>query len=163
LNLDEFATKFRPLRLSPFSPQNLLRKNPLAFSLPQDSSRELMFDPCAKRGSGASASSHSNFATLRERRIGHACCRTSLNRFMRRLNPSRTDRRSMQVALKSLDLLDFSTTTTPQKPAKQLRSPQFGRDAPEVCRMTRRFRPVHAALNVTRPKSLNSRRFPPLP
>jgi hypothetical protein len=29
-----------------------LAQQPLATSLPQDSSRELMFDPCAKRSSG---------------------------------------------------------------------------------------------------------------
>jgi hypothetical protein len=38
--------------------------------LPQDSSRELMFEPCAKHNPGASASLHWNFATLREQRIG---------------------------------------------------------------------------------------------
>jgi hypothetical protein len=37
---------------------------------------------------------------------------------MRRLNPSRTDRRATPIALKPFDLLDFSTATKRQKPAK---------------------------------------------
>jgi hypothetical protein len=78
-----------------------------AFSLPQDSPRELMFEPCAKHNPGASGSLHSNLATLRERRIDHAHCGNSHNCFMRRLNPSRTDRRAMLVALKPFGLLVF--------------------------------------------------------
>jgi hypothetical protein len=66
-----------------------------------------MFEPCANRNSGASASLHSNFAALRGQRIDHARCRTPHNRFMRRSNPSRTDHRSMPAALKPFDLLDF--------------------------------------------------------
>jgi hypothetical protein len=57
-----------------------------------------------------------------------------------RLNPARIDRRSMPVALKPFDLLNFLTAAKRQKPAKRRRSPQFGRNAPEVCRKTRRFR-----------------------
>jgi hypothetical protein len=105
-----------------------------------------MFNPCAKRGSGASASLHSDLATLREQRIDHARCRTSHNYLVWRLNPSRSDRRSMQVALKPFDLLDFLTATKRQKPAKWHRSPQFGRNAPEVCRKTRRFRSLSRRL-----------------
>jgi hypothetical protein len=84
-----------------------LAQNPFAFSLPQDSSRELMFEPCAKHNPGASASLHWNLAALREQRIGHACCRTSDNCLMQRLNPSRTHRRSTPVAIKPFGLLDF--------------------------------------------------------
>src|SRR5882757_4373528 len=85
----------------------LFAQQPFAFSLPQDSSRELMFEPCAKRSPGASASLHSNLATLREQRIDHARCGISHNCLMRRLNSSPADRRSMLVALKAFDLLNF--------------------------------------------------------
>jgi hypothetical protein len=77
-----------------------------------------MFEPCAKHNPGASASLHSNLTTLREQRIGHAGCRTLHNFFMRQLNPSRIDRRSMPVASKRLDLLVFR----PQRSAKNPRN-----------------------------------------
>jgi hypothetical protein len=41
--------------------------------------------------------------------VDHARCRTSHNFFMQRLNPPRTDRRSMLAALKPFDLLYFLT------------------------------------------------------
>jgi hypothetical protein len=65
---------------------------------------------------------------------------------MRQLNPSRTDRRPMPVALKPFDLLYFLTATKRQKSAKRRRSPQFGRNTPEVCRKTRHFRPLQHRL-----------------
>jgi hypothetical protein len=105
-----------------------------------------MFKPCAKHNPAASASLHWNLATLRERRIDHARCRTSHNCLVRRLNPPRADHRAMPVALKPFDLLDFSTATKRQNPAKRRRSPQFGRNAPEVCRKTRRFRSLSRRL-----------------
>jgi hypothetical protein len=88
----------------------------LAIRLPQDSSRELMFEPCAKHNPGASASLHSNFVTLREARIDRARCRTSHNCLMRRLNSSQPDRRSISVALKPFDLLNFLTATKRKNP-----------------------------------------------
>jgi hypothetical protein len=57
---------------------------------------------------------------------------------MRQSNPPRIDRRAMLAAHKPLDLLTFLTVTTRRKPAKWRRSPQFGRNAPEVCCKTRR-------------------------
>jgi hypothetical protein len=134
----------------------LFARQPLAFSLPQDSQLELMLEPCANSSSGASASPHSNLATLRKPRIDPARRRASHNCFMQRLNPTRADRRSTLVALKPFDRLDFLTATKRQKPAKRQRSPRFGRNAPEVCRKTRHFRPLGTALNVTRAKPLNS-------
>jgi hypothetical protein len=47
-------------------------QQPFAFSSPQDSRLELMFEPCAKHNPSASASLHSNFATLGEQRIDDA-------------------------------------------------------------------------------------------
>jgi hypothetical protein len=47
-------------------------QTPLATSLPQDSSRALMFQPCANRISGASTSLHWNLAALREPHLDHA-------------------------------------------------------------------------------------------
>jgi hypothetical protein len=131
-------------------------QNPFASCLPQDSPRELMFDPCAKHNSGTSASLHSSLAALRERRIGHARCRTSDNCLMRGLNPSRTDRRSIAVALKPFALLDFSTAPKRQKPAKRRRSPQFGRNAPEFAARLDVARRTGGALTVTHGKPLNS-------
>jgi hypothetical protein len=61
------------------------------------------------------------------------------------MNPSRPDRRTMLAALKPFGLLCFSTATKRQKPVKRRRSPQFGRNAPEVCRKTRRFSSFSAA------------------
>jgi hypothetical protein len=78
-----------------------------------------MFEPCAKRSSGASASLHSNLAMLREQRIDNARCRISHNRLMRRLNPPRTDRCSMPVALKPFDPLVFLIATKRRKPLKR--------------------------------------------
>jgi hypothetical protein len=78
-----------------------------------------MFEPCAKHNPGASASLHSSLAALREQRSDDARCRTSLNCFMRQLNPSRNDRRSTLVVLKHFDLLDFLTATKREKPAKR--------------------------------------------
>jgi hypothetical protein len=57
-------------------------------------------------------------AALRDQRIDEARCRTSHNCLMRRLNPSPTNRRSMPVALKPFDLLDFLTATKREKLAK---------------------------------------------
>jgi hypothetical protein len=96
-------------------------QKPFATSLPQDFSRELMFDPCAKYNPDASASLHSNFAALSEQRIDHVRCRTSHNRLMLRWNPSRTDRRSMLVAVKPFDLLNF-------QPQRRVKNPRSGGD-----------------------------------
>jgi hypothetical protein len=141
-----FRRKTSPASPCPNFAARHFAQTPLAFSLPQDSSRELMFDPCAKHNSGASASLHSNLSALREARIDNARRRTSYNSLMRRSNPSRADRRSMPVGLKPFDLLNFSTATTRQKPAQRRRSPQFGRNAPEVCRKTRRVRQLSRRL-----------------
>jgi hypothetical protein len=75
LNLGEFAPKIRLRARASDCPDFAARhfaQTPFAFSLPQDSSRELMFEPCANRNSGASASLYSNLATLREQRIDGA-------------------------------------------------------------------------------------------
>jgi hypothetical protein len=65
---------------------------------------------------------------------------------MRRLNPSRIGRRATPVALKPFALLVFLTYNEAPKSAKRRRSPQFGRNAAEVCRKTRRFRPCRHRL-----------------
>jgi hypothetical protein len=149
LNVGKFAPKIRLCARASDCPDfaaRLFAQTPFASCLPQDPSRELMFEPCAKHNPGASASLHWNLAALRERRTDHAHCATSHNCLVRQLNPSRPDRRSMSIALKPLDLLDFLTVTKRQNPAKQRLSPRFGRNAPEVCRKRRRFRPVQRAL-----------------
>jgi hypothetical protein len=55
-------------------PQDILRNSRFASTLPQDSPRELMFDPCAKHNPAASASLRWNLPTLREQRIDRARC-----------------------------------------------------------------------------------------
>jgi hypothetical protein len=115
LNPTNSQQKLGASGLPRFAARHFARK-PLATSLPQDSPRELMFEPCAKHNPGASASLHSNFATLRQQRIDHPRNRASHNCFMRRLNPPRTDRRSMPVALKPFDRLDFLTARSAKSP-----------------------------------------------
>jgi hypothetical protein len=134
----------------------LFARTPLAFSLPQDSPRELMFEPCATRNSRASASLHSNLPALREQRVDRARCRTSDNCLMWQLNPSRTNGRPMPPGLKHFHLLYFLTATRRQKPAQRRRSPQFGRNAPEFAARLDVARRAGAALTVTHGKPLNS-------
>jgi hypothetical protein len=120
-----------------------------AFSLPQDSSAELMFEPCGNCRPGLSTWRCAGFRAVHHRASLAHCVRMRGKGLNRRADFTGAADNSRVIRLNRFRRHGFLSGTMAGEAAKRRRLPYVRRNAPEVCRKTPRCPAVSRACTLS--------------